>query len=138
MKSSPFGMRPFFVEKVTAIVYIVMTLGSVPLWNLSITLGVLLGGGLGLANIDLLIRIGKKVFAEPGKTNTAYAAFAWIKFVVLVAILFFALQSEHFNPVALVVGLSDMVVGIVAGTIIWALKKPAEPEFDDPDEDTAD
>lgn len=120
-----------FVENVTAIVYIVLILGSIPFANLKITLGVILGGGLGLANFDLLIRIVDKVFSDPQRPRISYFAFAWVKFGILVAILFFSLKSGWFHPVALSVGISDFVMGILIGTIIWAAKHRFEPD-DDP------
>ena len=110
------------IENVTAIVYIVLILGSIAFVDLAVTSGILLGGALGLANFDLLIRIGEKVFSDPNRMRMSYFAFSWIKFGVLVVILFFALKTEWFHPVALAVGFSDFILGIFIGTIYWTAK----------------
>ena len=122
-----------FVEKFTAIVYIVLTLGSIPIFDLSVTFGVLLGGALGLANFALLRRIGEKVFQHPERPRFSYFAFSWVKFGLLVGILFFALKIGWFHPVALMIGFSDFVIGIFAGTMLWTFRgRRFESEDDDP------
>ena len=110
------------IENVTAIVYIVLILGSIAFADLAITSGVLLGGALGLANFDLLIRIGEKVFSDPSRVRMSYFAFSWIKFGILVGVIFFALKSGGFHPVALAAGFSDFILGIFIGTAYWAAK----------------
>lgn len=120
-----------YIENATAFVYIVLILGSIPFLDLPITAGILLGGALGLANFDLLIRIGEKVFFDPIRPRMSYFAFSWIKFGILLVILFFTLKSGIFHPVALIVGVSDFVLGIFLGTILWA----AKGGFRDPEEE---
>jgi hypothetical protein len=123
-----------YIENVTAIVYIVLTLGSIPFADLAITLGILLGGAIGLANFALLIRIIEKVLVNERRPQPSYFAFSWVKFAVIVTVLFFAVKSGEFNPIALAVGISDFVLGIFIGTIIWTAKN----RFDDPQETPED
>jgi hypothetical protein len=117
-----------FIEKVTIVVYIVMCLGSAVSMNLPIILGVALGGALGLVNFDLFIRIGAKVFEEEKRPRWSYFAFAWVKFTAVIAMVFLALLSRAYHPVALVIGLTDFVIGIVLGVMIYAVRHPFEEE----------
>lgn len=126
----------FFIENSIGIVYIGLVFGSIPFADLKITLGVFLGGGLGLINFDLLYRIGEKVFQNPKAPQTSYFAFSWMKFGVLILIMFLALQSGWFHPVAFAAGISDFVLGILFGSIILILqdRKAAGAETADAEE----
>lgn len=112
-----------YIENITIIVYIVLVLGALPFADLAITGGVLLGGAIGWANFALLIRIGDKVFANPDKPEPSYLAFSWIKFAIVIVILFFTVRSGMFNGIALLVGYSNYVLAIFIGTILWYLKQ---------------
>jgi len=110
-----------FVEKFTAIVYIVLILGSALFKDLTILLGVVLGGALGLANLDLFKILGDKVFANPGRPNISYLGFYWMKFVILIFIVFVTLKTGYFHPVSFIIGFSNFVVGLTFGSIIWVV-----------------
>ena len=137
MSSENIKSHVIFIEKIIALVYIVMVLPSVIFFDRPVWLGVMLGGALGLVNFDLFIRISVKVFADPENPKWSYFAFAWIKFGLLIAIIFFTVRSGLYNPAALLLGLSDFVVGIVIGGIIVALRlskeMPTEKEQPAPD-----
>ena len=109
-----------FIEKLTAIVYIIFILGSALFSDHTILLGVILGGALGLINIDLFRIMGDKVFAKPEKPNISYIGFYWVKIVALVFIIFITLRTGYFHPISFLVGFSDFVFGLTFGSIIWA------------------
>ena len=114
--------RLIYIENVIIIVYIVMILCAAFFVDIKVTAGIILGGALGWANFDLLIRIGERVFKDPEHPQMSYFVFTWVKFCFILVVLFFSIKSGWFHPAGLAVGISNFVIGIFAGTLIWALQ----------------
>jgi len=120
-----------YIENVTIIVYIVMILGATPFVNIRLSAGIILGGALGWANFDLLIRIGERVFKDPEHPQMSYFIFTWVKFCFILVVLFFSIRSGWYHPVGLALGVSNFVLGVFLGTLIWALQKKALEKDED-------
>jgi hypothetical protein len=86
---------------------------SLVLWNFSISLGVLAGGLLALANFHFLHRSLKKQFQAGnrpsimGVVGRSYLRFAATGVIILVLFVF-----NLVNPIALIVGLSVVVLNL--------------------------
>jgi hypothetical protein len=98
------------IEKRSAQVLILLLLASLWFQNWPISLGLILGGGVAILNFRWLWRIVEKVLFEQ---NKFYVIQALIKFMVLVFAVFLILRYITVNPVAFIVGVSTLVVGIL-------------------------
>ena len=107
------------IEKRSAHFLILLLLASLWFQSCSISLGLILGGGVAILNFRWLWRIVEKVLFEQKKF---YGIQALIKFILLVVVVFLILRYLRVNPVAFVVGISTLVVGILFEVIRESLR----------------
>ena len=98
------------IEKRSAQFLLLLLLASLWFQSWSISLGLILGGGVAILNFRWLWRILEKVLFEQKKF---YAIQALIKFTLLAVAVFFILRYIAVNPIAFIVGVSTLVVGIL-------------------------
>ena len=107
------------IEKRSAHFLILLLLASLWFQSCSISLGLILGGGVAILNFRWLWRIVEKVLFEQKKF---YGIQALIKFILLVVVVFLILRYLRVNPVAFVVGISTLVGGILFEVIRESLR----------------
>jgi len=93
-----------------------LLLASLWFLNGSISLGLILGGGVAILNFRWLRLIMEKVFFHRQKIHILQLV---IKFSVLAAVLFLILRYTRANPIALVVGVSTLFV-----SLFWEMLRP--------------
>ena len=97
------------IEKRSAQFLILLLLASLWFQSGSVSLGLILGGGVAILNFRWLWRIVEKVLFEQKKF---YGVQALGKFILLTIVVFLILRYIAVNPTAFIVGLSTLVVGI--------------------------
>jgi len=107
------------IEKRSVQILFFFLLASVWFQSGSVSLGVVLGGGVAILNFRWLWRIAEKVFFEEKKF---YAVQALLKFFVLVFMVFCILRFMKVNPIAFVVGISTLLAGILFEVIRESLR----------------
>jgi ABC-type multidrug transport system fused ATPase/permease subunit len=98
------------IEKRSAQFLIVLLLASLWFQSWSISLGLILGGGVAILNFRWLWRIVEKVLFEQ---NKFYGIQALVKFIFLVFVVFLIFRYLAVNPIAFIVGVSTLVAGIL-------------------------
>jgi ABC-type multidrug transport system fused ATPase/permease subunit len=107
------------IEKRSAQLLLLLLLVSLWFQSWSISLGLILGGGVAILNFRWLWRIVEKVLFEQKKF---YGIQAPMKFILLVVVVFFILRYLAVNPIAFVVGISTLVLGILFEVIRESLR----------------
>ncbi len=97
------------IEKRSVQVLVLFLLASLYFQSWPIFLGVLLGGGIALLNFRWLWRIVERVLDEEKRP---YGFQAFLKFLTLILVLFLAIRFGNVDPVAFLVGLSTLILGI--------------------------
>ena len=101
------------IERLSLLLVGVATLASLLLWDLGITLGVALGGAVGTANFYALRRlIQSMVSGDSPRKQTVMVVLLMLKFGLLAALIYLAVKLLPINPVALLVGVSMVVLSI--------------------------
>jgi len=98
------------IEKRSAQFLILLLLASLWFQSWSISLGLILGGGVAILNFRWLWRIVEKVLFEQKKF---YGIQALMKFILLFFVVFLILRYIAVNPIAFIVGISTLVAGIL-------------------------
>jgi len=98
------------IEKRSAQFLILLFLASLWLQSGSISLGLILGGGVAILNFRWLWWIVEKALFEQKKF---YGIQALVKFILLAIVVFLILRYIAVNPIAFIVGLSTLVAGIL-------------------------
>ncbi len=98
------------IEKRSAQFLILLLLASLWFQSWSISLGLILGGGVAILNFRWLWRIVEKVLFEQKKF---YGIQALMKFILLGVVVLFILRYLAVNPIAFIAGISTLVVGIL-------------------------
>jgi len=93
-----------------------LLLASLWFLNGSVSLGLILGGGVAILNFHWLRLIMEKVFFHRQKIHILQLG---VKFSVLAAVLFLILRYTQANPIALVVGVSTLFV-----SLFWEMLRP--------------
>jgi ABC-type multidrug transport system fused ATPase/permease subunit len=98
------------IEKRTAQILVVFLLASLWFQSWAVSLGLILGGGIALLNFRWLRRIlSGYIFA-----HKKYSLFQLVgKFFALVLVIFLVIRFVRVDPLALVIGISTLVLGIV-------------------------
>jgi len=104
------------IEKRATLLLGLLLLASLWFLNGSISLGLILGGGVAILNFRWLRLIMEKVFFHRQKIHILQLV---IKFSVLAAVLFLILRYTRANPIALVVGVSTLFV-----SLFWEMLRP--------------
>ena len=108
------------IEKRSAQILAVLLLASLWFQSWAVSLGLILGGGIALLNFRWLWRI----FSQYVMANKKYSLFQLIgKFFFLLLVLFLVIRFARVNPVALIVGISTLVLGVVFEVIRQSLGK---------------
>jgi hypothetical protein len=98
------------IEKRSAQFLILLLLASLWFQSWSISLGLILGGGVAILNFRWLWRIVEKVLFEQKKF---YGIQALMKFILLGVVVLFILRYLAVNPIAFIAGISTLVVAIL-------------------------
>ncbi len=107
------------IEKRSAQILAVLLLASLWFQSWAVSLGLILGGGIALLNFRWLWRILSQYLMAKKK----YSLFQLIgKFFFLVLVLFLVIRFVGVNPVALVVGVSTLVLGMVFEVVRQSLR----------------
>ncbi len=104
------------VEKRSAQILVLFLLVSLWFHSGPILLGLILGGAVSILNFRWLWRIVEKLLFKQKKF---YALEALMKFIVLASVVFFVLRYLRVHPIAFLVGISTLVLGILF-EFIWA------------------
>jgi ABC-type multidrug transport system fused ATPase/permease subunit len=98
------------IEKRSAQVLAVLLLASLWFQSWAVSLGVILGGGIALLNFRWLWRILSQYLVAKKK----FSLFQLIgKFFTLLLVLFLVIRFVRVHPVALLVGISTLVWGMI-------------------------
>ena len=97
------------IEKRSAQILAFFLLASLWFQSWSISLGLVLGGGVALLNFWWLWQIMEKLLFEKKRH---YVFQVLIKFLILALVLFLVIRYGRVNPVAFLVGISTLVMGI--------------------------
>ncbi len=98
------------IEKRSVQLLLLLLLASLWFQDWSISLGLILGGGVAILNFRWLWRIVEKVLFEQKKF---YGIQVLMKFILVGVLVFFILRYLAVNPIAFIVGLSSLVLGIL-------------------------
>jgi hypothetical protein len=97
------------IEKRTAQILALFLLASLWFQSWAISLGLLLGGGIALLNFRWLWRMMEKFLFEKKKY---YGFQVLIRFLALLLGLFLIIRYVRVNPIAFLLGISSLVIGI--------------------------
>jgi len=103
------------IEKRSAQILVLFLLASLWFHSESVLLGLILGGAVSILNFRWLWRIVEKVLFERKKF---YGLQALIRFIVLGLAVSFILLYVQVHPIAFLVGISTLVLGILF-EFIW-------------------
>ena len=107
---------------------IILGIGSLLLASTSFTLGILCGGVISIVNYHLLNHSLKKAFQNVSdKTKTFLMVRYYIRFVITAVILYLLITRTSVDVIALLIGLSVVVLNIVFTTILEVSKKNLIP-----------
>ena len=103
------------VERTSAVLLILMPLGAWGLLSAQIAFGVLLGGGIVVISFQVLKWQLRKALLAPGRIPTKGGLFAsyYLRFLGTLFVVFTVIHFGWADPIALVVGLSVMVLSIM-------------------------
>ncbi|MCJ7496236.1 MAG: ATP synthase subunit I [Deltaproteobacteria bacterium] len=107
------------IEKRTAQVLALLLVGSLWFQSWSISLGLILGGGVAILNFHWLWRIMEKVIFEKKKIHGLQVL---IKFLALLMVIFMIFRFIKVNSVAFIIGISTLLPGIFFGVIQESLR----------------
>jgi len=98
------------IEKRSAQILVLFLLASLWFQSWAVSLGLILGGGIALLNFRWLRRIlSGYIFA-----HKKYSLFQLVgKFFALLLVIFLVIRFVRVDPLALVIGISTLVLGIV-------------------------
>ena len=98
------------IEKRSAQILVLFLLASLWFRSWAVSLGLILGGGIALLNFRWLRRILSGYIFDHKK----YSLFQMVgKFFALLLVIFLVIRFVRVDPLALVVGISTLVLGIV-------------------------
>ena len=97
----------------------VWVVASATFGRLDVTLSVALGVALGVMNLWALTRIVRGLFLRTSQRGKSGAgAVLVLKFLAFAAVLYVIMRTVAVHPLALLVGLSAVVVTIVLGSVL--------------------
>jgi len=100
-----------------------LTLCGWALFSLQVGLGALAGGFIAIANFFWIRNVLKRILGQLPANATTYAQLRFIaRFSVTAMLLYFIITSGWFSLAALFVGLSVIVVNIIALSLYSALR----------------
>jgi len=107
------------IEKRSAQILALFLLASLWFQSWSISLGLILGGGVAILNFHWLWRIMEKVIFEKKKIHGLQVL---IKFLALLMVIFMIFRFIKVNSVAFIIGISTLLPGIFFGVIQESLR----------------
>ena len=100
-----------------------LTLGGWALFSLRVGLGALAGGTIAIVNFLLIRNTLQRIIGQPPTNASGYAQLRFVARLSLSAVLlYFIITSGWFSLAALFVGLSVIVVNIIAFSLYSALR----------------
>jgi hypothetical protein len=111
------------IAKRSTQILILLVLASLWFQSGSISLGLILGGAVAILNFCWLGWIMEKVFFERKRLHGMQM---FIKFFVLAGVIFLILQFTRIHPMALIVGLSTLLLGTLIEGLKEALRSRSE------------
>ncbi len=100
-----------------------LTLGGWALFSLRVGLGALAGGTIAIVNFLLIRNALQRILGQPSANASGYAQLRFVARLSLAAVLlYFIITSGWFSLAALFVGLSVIVVNIIAFSLYSALR----------------
>jgi hypothetical protein len=111
------------IERRSVLILSLFLLASLWFRSWPISFGLILGGAVAILNFCWLAMIMEKVFLERKRLHGLQM---FIKFFVLAAIIFLIFRYTRVHPIALTVGLSTLVLGILVEVFKEALRFPRE------------
>ncbi|MEN6474100.1 MAG: ATP synthase subunit I [Syntrophaceae bacterium] len=103
------------IEYVSLGIWIVLCLITLPAFGPGFALGVFLGGALCLLNYQWLYSHARTAVTLPGRKGSSYMMFKYIIRLGAMAVVILALMTfTQVNIVALLIGLSVIMLGIVS------------------------
>ncbi len=122
------------IERTTLVLVCCATLVSLLLWDRAVFLGVGLGGGLAALNFLALRRLMAALFRGADgrpQRQAVMGVLLTLKFGVLAGSIFLVIRFLPVDPVALMVGISVVVLSIFVeglGVVLRAATAPSESE----------
>ena len=113
----------FSIEKKTLIALVFLVLGSLFFESKKILLGIIIGGGLSLANIIILGKIGEGIFLKTRSSKTSILASYVAKMIVLFGLLFLLITKDIVNIIAFAIGFSSVFLAMGLEIIFPAQNK---------------
>jgi hypothetical protein len=98
------------MEKRSAQILVLFLLASLWFQSWPVSLGLILGGGVALLNFRWLRRIMEKFLLEKKKHSLLQFV---LKFLFLLLVIFLLFRYGQVNPVAFILGVSTLVMGIL-------------------------
>lgn len=98
------------MEKRSAQMLVLFLLASLWFQSWPVSLGLILGGGVALLNFRWLRRIMEKFLLEKKKHSLLQFV---LKFLFLLLVIFLLFRYGQVNPVAFILGVSTLVMGIL-------------------------
>jgi hypothetical protein len=100
------------IERLAALLVAIVTLASLVLRDHRITLGVALGGAVAVLNFWGLRRILQGIVRAQGRKQALLGLLLSLKFGALAAALYLVIRVAPVHPIALLVGISTVVIAI--------------------------
>lgn len=102
----------------------VFVCASLVFWSYPVTLGVLLGGFVCILNFHWICRDLRAAFQGPvDRARQRVLIRYYLRLFVTAVVLFFVITKTEVNVIGLVVGLSIVVVNIIATVLLENVKK---------------
>lgn len=117
------------IELASAILLLVFTSAALVWFSWKAASGILLGGGIVIASFQVLKWQLRRALQKPGKLPSKAGLFVsyYLRFLVTLVLVFFALYLGLATPIPFLVGLSIMVLSIVVvGVFEFFMMKKGE------------
>lgn len=103
------------IELIAYTMWAAFCIASLPLFGTDFALGVLLGGGVCLANYQLLWRHARSSVTFTGKQGSVFMIKRYILRLALTgAVLYVLIAMLHVNVLGLLLGLSVIILGVMS------------------------
>ena len=112
------------IELNSLVTAFILILGSLVYRSIPITLGVVLGAAISLVNFRMLWKIAEHAFRPCIKSSKKFVLRFLGKMIGLLASIFLVLYSGTVDIAGFAVGLSVIIVGIIAEGVMWISRSP--------------
>jgi hypothetical protein len=101
------------IQKKTAVILLIMLLGSGFFQSLKITLGVFLGGLISLGNLTVLGKIIENIYSQEKPNKFLIICQYVLKLSLLYGIIYFLIMNKVMDIFAFICGFSGFLLGII-------------------------